>query len=62
MVSTGFGLLRYLGTRDPRSRPQTLGFEEVLLGGLADHGGLYVPERVPELDASFLRGLSLIHI
>ena len=60
MVSTGFGLLRYLGTRDPRSRPQTLGFEEVLLGGLADHGGLYVPERVPELDASFLRGCALL--
>jgi threonine synthase len=52
--------LRYLGTRDPRSRSQTFGFEEVLLGGLAGHGGLYVPERIPELDASFWRGCALL--
>jgi threonine synthase len=48
--------LRYLGTRDPRPRPLTFGFEEVLLGGLAEVGGLYVPDRVPELDARFFRG------
>jgi threonine synthase len=60
MVPIGFGFLRYLGTRDPRPRPQTFGFEEVLLGGLADHGGLYVPDRVPELDASFWRGCALL--
>jgi threonine synthase len=60
MVSIGFDLLRYIGTRDPSSCPQTFGFEEVLLGGLAGHGGLYVPERVPLLDASFWRGCALL--
>jgi threonine synthase len=47
--------LQYLSTRDARDRPQTFGFEEVLLGGLASDGGLYVPDRVPQLDAAFLR-------
>jgi threonine synthase len=47
--------LHYLGTRDARNRPHTFGFEEVLLGGLAADGGLYVPDRVPALDAPFLR-------
>jgi threonine synthase len=52
--------LRYLSTRDPRSRPHTFGFEEVLLGGLAGDGGLFVPERVPELDALFWRGCAVL--
>jgi threonine synthase len=58
-ASISFGLLRYLSTRDPSRQPQTLDFEEVLLGGLAAHGGLYVPDRVPKLDAAFWRGGAL---
>jgi len=33
------------------------GFEEVLLGGLAEDGGLYVPEAWPEIDVAELAGL-----
>ena len=36
--------MRYLSTRDPRPTPATHGFEDVLLAGLAEDGGLYVPE------------------
>jgi threonine synthase len=43
--------LRYIGTRDSRPCPQSFDFEDVLLGGLADHGGLYLPDRVPEFGA-----------
>ncbi len=31
----------------------------MLLGGLAAHGGLYVPDRIPKLDAAFWRGGAL---
>jgi threonine synthase len=48
--------LRYIATRDPGLCPETFGFEEALLGGLARDGGLYVPDEVPSLDLSFLRG------
>ena len=46
----------YLSTRDARSRPATCSFEEVLLRGLAEDGGLYVPEALPALGASDWRG------
>ena len=36
--------------------PATFSFAEVLLAGLAEDGGLYVPETLPELDAATLRG------
>jgi threonine synthase len=47
--------LHYLSTRDPRPSPATRSFEEVLLAGLAEDGGLYVPARLPVLDAAALR-------
>jgi threonine synthase len=43
--------VRYLSTRDPRAAPSTRSFAEVLLAGLAEDGGLYVPDRVPGLAA-----------
>jgi threonine synthase len=41
--------VRYLSTRDARPEPATYSFEDVLLAGLAEDGGLYLPERVPAL-------------
>ncbi len=41
----------YLSTRDPRAAPPTRSFTQVLLAGLAEDGGLYVPDRMPELAA-----------
>jgi threonine synthase len=41
--------VRYLSTRDTRPSPSTLSFAEVLLAGLAEDGGLYVPDQVPKL-------------
>jgi threonine synthase len=49
--------MRYLSTRDARSRPATYSFEDVLLAGLAEDGGLYVPEDLPALDFAQLAGL-----
>jgi threonine synthase len=46
--------VRYLSTRDPRSSPPTLSFAEVLLAGLAEDGGLYVPDQVPKLGEAAL--------
>jgi threonine synthase len=48
--------LHYLSTRDVHSHPAMRSFEEVLLSGLAEDGGLYVPDRVPALDAAGWRG------
>jgi threonine synthase len=47
----------YLSTRDARTPPERLAFEDVLLAGLAPDGGLYVPEVWPTLDAAALRAL-----
>ncbi|HTW53894.1 MAG TPA: threonine synthase [Stellaceae bacterium] len=49
--------MRYLSTRDTRPRPATHSFEDVLLAGLAEDGGLYVPETLPALDLAALAGL-----
>ncbi len=46
--------LRYISTR---GQAPVLGFEDVLLAGLARDGGLYVPERWPVLGAGDLRAL-----
>src|SRR3984893_17423717 len=46
--------MRYLSTRDSRPSPSTLSFAEVLLAGLAEDGGLYVPDQVPELGEAAL--------
>jgi len=43
--------VRYLSTRDARAAPSTWSFAEVLLAGLAEDGGLYVPDRMPGLAA-----------
>ncbi|MFZ3235582.1 MAG: threonine synthase [Stellaceae bacterium] len=48
--------MRYLSTRDPRPQPRTLSFEEVLLAGLAEDGGLYAPDHLPALGQESLRG------
>ena len=50
--------VRYLSTRDPRPQPCTFSFEDVLLAGLAEDGGLYVPDHLPALDAAALRGFA----
>src|SRR5579863_1692057 len=49
--------VRYLSTRDPGREPVTHSFEDVLLAGLAEDGGLYVPETLPKLDFAALAGL-----
>ncbi len=49
--------MRYLSTRDAGPNPATHAFEDVLLAGLAEDGGLYVPERLPVLDQATLRAL-----
>ena len=50
---------RYISTRGDGGRKS---FEEVLLGGLAPDGGLYVPETWPQLDLQALKGKSYIDI
>jgi threonine synthase len=47
--------VRYLSTRDPRTAPLIFSFAEVLLAGLAEDGGLFVPDRLPELGTATLR-------
>ena len=47
--------MRYVSTRGAAA---TLGFEEVLLAGLARDGGLYVPESWPSFDAAALRRMA----
>ncbi len=46
--------MRYLSTRGATPR---LGFDDVLLAGLARDGGLYLPETWPQLDLPSLAGL-----
>lgn len=50
----GSGPVRYLSTRDPRAAPLSLSFPEALLAGLAEDGGLYVPDRLPEFGVAAL--------
>src|SRR5580704_8476293 len=49
--------MRFLSTRDARPQPATYSFEDVLLAGLAEDGGLYVPEALPSLDLAQLSAL-----
>jgi len=54
----GYNLpVRYLSTRDAGPVPATHSFEAVLLAGLAEDGGLYVPQTLPKLDFAELIGL-----
>ncbi len=46
--------MRYLSTRGAAA---ALAFDDVLLGGLARDGGLYLPESWPQLDLASLAGL-----
>src|SRR5690242_18530037 len=55
---TGSAPVGYLSTRDPHAAPATLGFSDVLLAGLAEDGGLYVPDRLPWLTAADMRGFA----
>jgi threonine synthase len=41
--------VHYISTRDPRTPPLALSFEEALLSGLAQDGGLYIPDQLPHL-------------
>ncbi len=50
--------MRYLSTRDPRPQPRTLSFEAVLLAGLAEDGGLYVPDHLPAIGPEQLRSFA----
>jgi threonine synthase len=50
--------VQYLSTRDPSPAPAALTFEQALLAGLAPDGGLYVPDRLPRLEAEAIRGLA----
>jgi len=50
--------VRYLSTRDAGAAPATHSFEEVLLAGLAEDGGLFVPETLPKMSAAQLAGLA----
>lgn len=47
--------MRYISTR---GQAPALGFEEVLLAGLASDGGLYVPETLPRWDEAFFARLA----
>src|SRR3954465_4520082 len=49
LLSNRTRYVQYISTRDPRPAPQTHSFMEVLLGGVAEDGGLYVPEDMPEI-------------
>src|SRR5437660_12910428 len=50
--------MRYISTRDGRPEPATYAFEDVLLAGLAEDGGLFVPAALPAFDAAGLRDLA----
>ena len=47
----------YISTRDSRTPPESLAFDEVLLAGLAPDGGLYIPSSWPTLTAADLKAL-----
>ena len=45
--------MRYISTRGEAA---PLGFEDVMLAGLAADGGLYVPEELPRFDVEEIAG------
>ncbi|HUH83542.1 MAG TPA: threonine synthase [Stellaceae bacterium] len=49
--------MSYISTRDARTAPERLSFEDVLLAGLAPDGGLYVPAEWPALSPADLRAM-----
>ena len=44
--------MKYISTRDTARQPAS--FTDILLGGLAPDGGLYLPESYPQLDPGTL--------
>ena len=53
--------MRYISTRDDSPNPSKKTFTEILLGGLAPDGGLYLPQSYPQITRAELdqwRGLS----
>ena len=48
-------LVDYISTRDTQAQPAQ--FTDILLGGLAADGGLYLPTQYPQLDAETLANL-----
>jgi threonine synthase len=50
--------VHYISTRDGRSRPERLAFDDMLLAGLAEDGGLFVPADWPRLGAEQIRALA----
>ena len=44
--------MKYISTRDTARQPAS--FTDILLGGLAPDGGLYLPESYPQLDSATL--------
>ena len=54
--------MKYISTR---GQSPALGFSEILLGGLAPDGGLYLPESYPqfdEADLTAMRGMDYAHL
>ena len=47
--------MRYISTRQSVGNRATLGFEDVLIAGLAPDGGLYVPTEIPQFSAAEMR-------
>ena len=46
--------MRYLSTRGTSSQGPSPAFSDILLGGLAPDGGLYLPESYPQVSAAEL--------
>ena len=47
--------MQYLSTR---GKSPKISFEEAIIKGIADDGGLYVPERVPKIDLQYIQNLA----
>ncbi len=50
-------MIKYISTR---GKAPILGFEDVVLAGLASDGGLYVPDSIPQFSAQDLKALSTL--
>jgi threonine synthase len=51
-------LMKYRSTRDHAKYPLLKTFEEVVLEGLAEDGGLFIPNEIPSLPLDFLERFS----
>jgi threonine synthase len=48
--------------RSTRGRQNGLRFEEVVLGGLAKDGGLYVPENIPKMTMEEIESVRVLFV